>query len=66
MNGQNAICRAVRGGQGQCISLYNCEELLTVAKKMLPQDLNLLRRSDCGRVDGAPAVSRQGNYTMDG
>ncbi|CAB3240504.1 unnamed protein product [Arctia plantaginis] len=56
IKGLNGQCRTVSAGRGQCISIYNCQELLALAKRMLPQDIDVLRRSECGRVNGVPAV----------
>ncbi|XP_075986219.1 phenoloxidase-activating enzyme-like isoform X2 [Anticarsia gemmatalis] len=51
-------CAAVGGVQGECKSIYTCASLLAVLNNpaRTQEDIDLLRRSQCGFIGTAPAV----------
>lgn len=56
-NGQSA-CTASGGGQGTCVDIYKCEPLLALVRKpdRTQQDLEALKKSQCGFQGGKPLV----------
>ncbi|XP_049881037.1 phenoloxidase-activating enzyme-like isoform X2 [Pectinophora gossypiella] len=56
VNGQS--CRPPSGGEGRCISLYECDPLLAIVNKpnKSQQDINILRQSQCGFQGQTPKV----------
>ncbi|XP_063897067.1 phenoloxidase-activating enzyme [Helicoverpa armigera] len=67
-------CQTPSGGSGECISVYNCQVLLALVNKKdrTSEDVDLLKRSQCGHVGKTPAVccpkaQQQGNcFTPEG
>ncbi|XP_052749534.1 phenoloxidase-activating enzyme-like [Galleria mellonella] len=62
-------CSTPSGGRGQCISILNCPPLVTIInkKERTQQDLDLLRKSQCGFEGQTPKVCcPEQCYTPDG
>lgn len=76
VNGQSKSCSTPSGASGECISVYNCQVLLKLINKpdRTSQDIDLLKKSQCGYEGSSPAVccpkeqpQPQGNcYTPEG
>nr|AAL31706.1 coagulation factor-like protein 3 [Hyphantria cunea] len=49
-------CDTIDGGVGSCISLYNCQSYVNLAKKATAQSMQILRKAHCGFEGNNPKV----------
>ncbi|XP_026735969.1 phenoloxidase-activating enzyme-like [Trichoplusia ni] len=58
VNGQSNYCNTPSDDEGECISVYKCPPLLALISKKdrTSQDVDLLKKSQCGYDGDAPAV----------
>lgn len=56
---ESSYCNTPSDEEGECISVYKCQPLLALINKKdrTSQDVNLLKKSQCGYDGKAPAVS---------
>ncbi|CAB3225806.1 unnamed protein product [Arctia plantaginis] len=56
VTGQEGKCTTSEGRSGRCKSIFNCEQMLEIAKKRNKDAQDLLRQSHCGFLGTTPKV----------